>query len=194
MITTYMRKRCRALILLLPCSIHQILYFLSWQLHFFDPSKEFFKSFFLNEVSNKSRITNLHGLNYKMTFTTVQPWLGGFKIHSMSSSENQAAAPSQVCHSCSSMQCWHSHHLEFRLTSNLSTAHTLQENSCRSCHLFTGITGGVFSRLLFKECSTTCIFCIISRSPQGISAVHQKWTYCTDLPIRFRKQAWQQCS
>lgn len=153
----------------------------------------FFLLLLLNEVSNKSKITNSHGLNYKMAFTAVQPWLGSFKIHSMPFSANQAAAPSQVCHSCSSMQCWCSHHLEFRLTSNPSIAHTFKENSGQSCHLFTDITGGVFSRLLFKECSTTCLFCRISRSPQRISAVHQKWTHCTDLPIRFRKQAWQQC-
>lgn len=153
-----------------------------------------FKSFFFfNEVSSKSKITNLHGLNYKMAFTAVQPWLGSFTIHSMPSSANQAAAPSQICHFCSSMQCWCSHHLEFRLTCNLSTAHTLKENSGQSRHLLSDITGGVFSRLLFKECSTTCLFCRISRSPQWISAVYQKWTHCTDLPIRFRKQAWQQC-
>lgn len=60
-------------------------------------------------VRNTCRITNLHGLNYKMTFAAVHPRWGSFKIHSMPSSENQAAAfhryatPGASCKVCTHM-------------------------------------------------------------------------------------------
>jgi len=57
----------------------------------------------------------------------------------MPSSENQAAASSQVCHSCSFMQHLHSHVLEFRVP-NTSAQHIFLKN--------TDATVGIYSLTL----------------------------------------------
>lgn len=83
------------------------------------------------------------------------------------------------------MQSLHSHVLEFRVTNNLSKAHILKEHSCWSWHLFTGIMGGIFYRLLLKEYSTTTVCHCTGVQPRTEAEC------VAVLVIGFRKQAWQ---